>query len=81
MKPVYILLWSRHDLFCRLAIAVQNGTENAPEKAKKMKLKVNNQNAPFKQVRKEKHYKIVYLAQGIRAWLFMFHCLDLLVSF
>jgi len=34
----------------KLAIAVQGGTANTPPAAKKMKLKVNTQNAPFKQM-------------------------------
>jgi len=34
----------------RLAKTVQKGTENCPDKAKKMQLKLNKMDAPFKQV-------------------------------
>jgi len=36
----------------RLAKTVQTSTENCPDKAKKMQLKINKMSAPFKQVTK-----------------------------
>jgi len=39
-----------HCCLCRLAKTVQSGTENCPEKAKTMQLKLHKMDAPFKQV-------------------------------
>jgi hypothetical protein len=49
MREVEKQLRNGQDLI-KLAAAVQQGTPNCPEKAKKMRLKANTQNAPFKQM-------------------------------